>query len=112
MAEQSNTLTKLAVACRKTRNRASFHPRYPEGIKQQVQELLKDGITATKISKTTGLSYTAIKKLSKREIVPTEPVRILPIVKDKDWRNGSGEPVLILKTDDVEMAIFSRRNRS
>ena len=102
-------LARIAKICRKAR-RGSSHPRYPQEVKQQVQDLLKGGVTASVISESTGLSNSVIRKWSKSQIQNPESIKVLPVVDDRGWSGGPGKPVLMLKTGEVEIAIFSRRN--
>jgi len=104
-------LKQIATSCRKAR-RGSAHPRYSQGVKQQVQDLIKEGLPINTISQSTGLSDSVIRKWSNRkDSVAKPPVRVLPVVNDRGWANGLGEPVLMLKANDVEIAVFARRNK-
>ena len=100
-------MAQISATCRKARRR-SESPRYPDEIKRQVQQLVKDGVKASVIARSTGLSYSVVRNWSKSESLPLEPVRVLPVVNDRREFKPSGEPVLMFKTNDLEIAVFCR----
>ncbi len=103
------TLSQLATTRQRLR-KASNSPRYPQEIRNEISGLIARGVSSRQIVESTGFSTSFVFKCSKHENSgqSCENVRILPIVNDSDEQMNQETKVLVLKTSEVEVTVFSR----
>jgi N-acetyl-gamma-glutamylphosphate reductase len=100
------SLQEIMLICRKTRLAGRSH--YPKEIRQKIHDLVKSGCSIKQVSKSTGLSTSFIRKCYQQYYQDASLVRILPVVKETASSESQHRAVLVLKTNGIEITVFSR----
>lgn len=104
---QENTLQEIRDICIDARKRTG-RAQYPKEIRQRIHKLVKNGYSISEVSQGTGLSPSFIRKCSQQRYQDVLPVRILPVVKENVSSESQNRAVLVLKTNEIEITVFSR----